>query len=205
MKKKLMFDVNEMNHFYDKDYFRNNSTRLAWYVFCYKFLTCVNSDWLKSIHSANAKNQVNMFRYITVSDEALVRWTLEIKTDKLLAEEKNGWQEKNGGKKPNGMHDSRQFSPQYAKIHQQVKESRSCQAAEEWNNLFWSMYKHIHPKFFEDRSSIGNSKQQGIGMMPHPDEDDYDPGNEATTETKVFAINDGEDNNDQIKVLAEIL
>jgi hypothetical protein len=205
MKKKQMFSFEEINNFYSSDSFSNNSTRQAWYVFCLKFLTCVNGEWLKCISGNQARNQVNMFRFITVSDEALVRWTLEIKEPKLIEEEKNGWPVNNGGRKPNGIHASRQYSNRYAIIHQQVKELRSSKAAEEWNNLFWSMYRYIHPKLFEDSSSEKSGINQIVGKTQHPDEDDYDPSNEKTApETKIFTFND-EENPDQMKVLADIL
>lgn len=74
-----MFDFDEIEHFYCDDYFESPPTRLAWFLYCYKFLTCVNGDWLRAINPAKARNQINLHRYITVSDEAFVRWVLEVK------------------------------------------------------------------------------------------------------------------------------
>jgi hypothetical protein len=191
MKKKKMFDCREMEYFYDEDHFNNNSTRQAWYIFCFKFVTCVNGDWLKSLNAANARNQVNMFRWVTVSDEAFVRWVLECKRLKLDDEEKNGWQNPPRGRKPCGMHDSRQYSQRYAEIHSYVKTMRNKKTAPEWNNLFWSMYRLVHPKLFVDPSSVMCDSVQGFIKVQQPEEDEYDPQNDK--ETKLFGFEGDEE------------
>ena len=203
MKREKMFNFEEMSHFYDEKYFGNIDTRRAWYIFCYKFLSCVNGEWLKSINPTNARNQVNLFRYITVSDEAFVRWVLEVKMPKLLQEQKEGWPGTNGGKKPNGMHDSRQYSQRYAEIHYQVKQFRSSKTAEEWNNLFWSIYRFIHPSYFTDPTSVVINSHS-LCKIQYPEEDEYDPESDKTAETKVFSFQ-SEENTDQIKMLKEII
>ena len=193
MKKSKMFETEEMNHFYDDKYFDNIATRQAWYVYCYKFLTCVNGEWLKSISPSNARNQVNLFRYVTVSDEAFVRWVLEVKRPKLLEEKKNGWPTSSGGRKPSGSHHSRQFSHRYAEIHYEVKHKRARDNSQDWNNLFWSMYRIIHTKLFLDPSSLLAMElgQSNYHKVVQPDEDDYQPNCE-TKETSVFAFKDEE-------------
>jgi hypothetical protein len=141
---------------------------------------------------------VNIFRFVTVSDEAFVRWTLEIKRPKLLEEENNGWPLPNGGRKPPGMHDSRQYSQRYAAIHQEIKKLRTTQNVQNWNNLFWSMYRYVQPKFFEDPSSLTSDSYQGFNRLQHPDEDEYDPDNDNNVETKVFSFQ-SEENPEQLK------
>ena len=174
MKKSLMFNLDEMDHFYDDEYFHNIATRQAWYVYCYKFLTCVNGEWLKSVKATHARYQVNLFRYVTVSDEAYVRWVLEVKKPKLIKEQLKGWPSNSGGRKPNGTHDSRQFFPRYAEIHYEVKKKRSYPNSHNWNNLFWSMYRIIHPKLFLDPLSLLALEQgQTNAKVARQDEDDY--------------------------------
>jgi hypothetical protein len=205
MKKNQMLDFDEIEHFYDVNYFTNNKTRTAWYIFCFKFLTCVNGEWLKSLNAVNARNQVNMYRFVTVSDEAFVRWVLEVKKPKLQREEKLGWPDSNKRRKPNGIHDSRQYSHRYAVIHQEVKEHRNGKIVQDWNNLFWSMYRYIHPKLFADPSSVVCDLNQGMNKTLHPDEDEYDPDNEKNVETKVFNFSDEENPDAMKQVLTNIV
>lgn len=201
-----MLDFEEIEHFYDETYFDNNKTRITWYIFCFKFLTCVNGEWLRSLNGANARSQTNMFRFVTVSDEAFVRWVLEVKKPKLLLEQQNGWPNSTKGRKskPNGIHDSRQFSGRYAIIHQQVKEHRNSKTFHNWNNLFWSMYRCIHPRLFADPSSVVCDVNQVVNKTLYPNEDEYDPDNEINVETKTFNIAEDE-NPDAMKVLRDIV
>ena len=181
-----MFDFNEIEHFYRDEYFDSGDTRKAWYLYCYKFLTCVNGDWLKSVNPSNARNQVHMFRYVTVSDEAFVRWVLEVKKVKLFDEKLHGWPVASGGKKPNGMHDSRQFSLRYAEIHSEVKKRRSDNNSHQWNNLFWSIYRLVQPKFFVDPTSLTSESLSGTMKVHIPDEDDYEPENQRVDTIIIF-------------------
>lgn len=141
----------------------------------------MNGDWLKSCNPSNARNQVYMFRYITPSDEAFVRWVLEVKKPKLLEEKKQGWQiVPSGGKvkkKPNGVHDSRQFSQRYAEIHLEVNKKRESLNAAQWSDLFWSSFKLVKPLYFADPSSFPCESLNGTNTLLQPEEDFYEPQN----------------------------
>jgi hypothetical protein len=192
-----MFDFDEIEHFYRDEYFDSQPTRLAWFLYCYKFLTCVNGEWLRAINPANARNQINVHRYITVSDEAFVRWVLQVKKNKLLEEKRQCWPiaSTGGKKKPNGMHDSRQFSHIYAEIHSEVKKRRSLSSiSHQWNNLFWSIYIIVKPKFFVDPSSVTCESLNGIIKVDAPDEDEYEPENQKK-DTICFGINQDDKKN----------
>ena len=192
-----MFDFDEIEHFYRDEYFDSQPTRLAWFLYCYKFLTCVNGEWLRAINPANARNQINVHRYITVSDEAFVRWVLQVKKNKLLEEKHQSWPIASAGgkKKPNGMHDSRQFSHIYAEIHSEVKKRRSFSSiSNQWNNLFWSIYMFVKPKFFVDPSSVACESLNGIIKVHAPDEDEYEPENQKV-DTVCFGINQEDEKN----------
>lgn len=41
---------------------------------------------MKSITGKKAQHKINMFKVITISDEAFTRWVLEIKLQKVMAE-----------------------------------------------------------------------------------------------------------------------
>ena len=199
-----MFDFTEIDHFYHDEHFDSPKTRFVWFVYCYKFLSCVNSDWLKSVNPSNARNQVNMFRFITVSDEAFVRWVLEVKKNKLLEEKRLGDSATKsiGKKKPNGMHDSRQFSHLYAEIHSDVKKRRSNIDTNNWNNLFWSLFEAVKPKYFVDPSSLVCESINGIIKIPSPEEDENEPEINQTV-TATFKV-DSVDDEDKSKYLEEL-
>ena len=149
------------------------------------------------INPANARNQINVHRYITVSDEAFVRWVLQVKKNKLLEEKHQSWPIASAGgkKKPNGMHDSRQFSHIYAEIHSEVKKRRSLSSiSNQWNNLFWSIYMFVKPKFFVDPSSVACESLNGIIKVHAPDEDEYEPENQKV-DTVCFGINQEDEKN----------
>lgn len=176
-----MFDFAEIEHFYRDEYFNSPKTQMAWFLYCYKFLTCVNGNWLKSVNPSNARNQVDMFLYLTVSDEALVRWVLELKVNKLLDEKIHGCPVGSvGKKKPNGMHDSRNFFYRYEEILEEVERRKSKIDPNQWNNLFWSIYRKREPKLFGNPSSV-------IRKFPIPDEDEDEPEN-LTKVTNIFNI-----------------
>jgi hypothetical protein len=195
-----MFDVDEMEHFYHDEYFDSPKTRMAWFLYCYKFLTCVNGDWLKSVNPSKARNQINMFRYVTVSDEAFVRWVLEVKMSKLLHEKMHGFPVASSGrKKPNGMHDSRQFSHRYAEIHSEVKKGRSNSGSHQWNNLFWSIYRIVKKQLFIDPSSIACESVNGTIKIHTPDEDEYEPEKQEVNTTILFNEEDEATSEDEAK------
>ena len=192
-----MFDFDEIEHFYRDEYFDSQPTRQAWFIYCYKFLACVNGEWLRNINPANARNQINLHRHITVSDEAFVRWVIQVKKNKLLEEKRQGWTIASAGgkKKPNGMHDSRQFSHIYAEIHSEVKKRRSLSSiSHQWNNLFWSIYIVVKPKFFVDPSSVTCESLNGIIKVDAPEEDEYEPENQKE-DTICFGINQDDNKN----------
>ena len=76
------------------------------------------------------------------------------------------------------MHDSRQFSHLYAEIHSEVKKRRALSSSHQWNNLFWSIYMVVKPKFFVDTSSVTCESLYGIIKVHVPDKDEYEPENQ---------------------------
>ena len=82
-----MFQIDDTKKFYSKEV--TKEIRLSWYIFAYKFLICVNSDWLKALSGNKAKLMVNMFKLVSVSDEAFTRWVLEVKYNRCLEDVKN--------------------------------------------------------------------------------------------------------------------
>jgi hypothetical protein len=189
-----MFDFDELEHFYNDEYFNSEATRYAWFRYCNMFLTCVNGDWLKAINPSNARNQVYMYRYITPSDEAFVRWVLEVKRSKLLDEKEQGWPvaASGGKKKPSGMHDSRQFSHKYAEIYSDVLKKRKSSSSNQWNHLYWSIFRLGKPDLFMDPSSVACQSMNGTIQVMQPDEDEYEPENQKIETIIIFNEEDAE-------------
>jgi hypothetical protein len=181
-----MFDVNLVEKFYSEEHFYNVEVIKAWYLFVYKLLPCVNNDWMVSLSNVNAKNKVNIFQLVTVSDEAFIRWLLYCKYPFLQEQQKLGWPKKDDGKKATkstGSHDSKKFLSEYASIYSKVKKIREdINLANKWNNLFWTLMVKKHAELFETSSKSIDEIEFGDNVNP-PDMDALDmTNNRAPTE-----------------------
>ena len=145
-----MFNLENCKEFYNPDV--PNSYRKSWYIFVFKFLVCVNSDFLKSLQGSQVKEENNMFNYISVSDEAFARWALEVKYLEVKLVLGNN-EEKKKFKKPQGPHKSIQYSSRYAVIYKEVLDGRSI-TTNAWNDYFWAFFKYYNPTLFHENSSI---------------------------------------------------
>ena len=141
-----MFPLEIMNKFYDDTI--PQEARAPWYIFVYKFVVCVNSELLRAISGAQAKEQRNIFNYITISDEAFARWVLETKYLKVQAEVATGESTKKVFQKPSGAHDSNRYSSRYNEIHKLVREGRSV-SKNKWNHLFGNILSYNIKFYFK--------------------------------------------------------
>jgi hypothetical protein len=73
-----MFDMKLMDHFYDPKYEKDENVVNAWYFYVLKFLPLVNKKWREATTPDKITNQTSMFHFITISDEALMRWFIQI-------------------------------------------------------------------------------------------------------------------------------
>jgi hypothetical protein len=196
MKRDKMFDLIELQNFYKDENFETNATRHAWFLFCFKFLTCVNGDWLRCLNGSAAKTQTSIFWFVTASDEAFVRWVLEVKTPKLLRQKEEGWPLTSGGKKPQGQHESRKFSHRYTEIYYEVKLMRSKQNASQWNNLFWSYYRMQKPYLFAEHPVTSVDSENGsLVKLKEPEMDDLNDKQLGSIGTTSFEIKMDDDIN----------
>ena len=118
-----MFPLEITNKFYDDSI--PKEARAPWYIFVYKFVVCVNGELLRAVSSAQAKEQRNIFNFITISDEAFARWVLETKFLKVQAEVASGESTKKAFQKPSRAHDSNRYASRYNEIHKLVREGCS--------------------------------------------------------------------------------
>lgn len=191
-----MFNVEDTSKFYDKNIPKD--IRRIWYIFAYRFLTCVNSDWLKAVSSSRVKSQTHMFRFISVSDEAYVRWILEVKRNKFMSlarQEAEHFGSKDFNKtfqKPKGFHDSTKFSSRYIEIHKQVKDGRKQQEDKDlWNAYFWAYFKRQNAMLFRETSNITREATSSAFKNSLPDEDEEMPIS-AYSETKEVELDEDE-------------
>jgi hypothetical protein len=149
---KQLFNIDHTNEFYHENDDLPRHVRFSWYMFAYRFLPCVNSDWLKCISGSQAKHCINMFKYITVSDEAFVRWVIECKKDKLEAEFNDPSKKYIDRKfeKPKGSHDSNKYLVRYNEIYEQVKRLRNDRNRSIYNNWFWTYFKKSNQQYFQE-------------------------------------------------------
>ena len=73
-----MFDLELMNFFYNPDYETDTNVVNAWYIYVLKFLPLVNKKWREATAPDKLTNASSMFLFISISDEALIRWFLNI-------------------------------------------------------------------------------------------------------------------------------
>ena len=68
--------VEHMKYFYNSDY--DDAVINGWYNYVLKFLPTVSKEWKDKISSNKVKDKSIIFQYVTISDEALVRWLVEL-------------------------------------------------------------------------------------------------------------------------------
>ncbi len=136
-----MFDVQLMKNFYSPDYEEDESVLEAWYYYVIKFLPLVNKQWRDSVSLDKLVNKQSMFHSITISDEALVRWFIQLWMPIMLKYQNEGWKEQ-GKSTGKGPHDTKANIKYYTLLHHEISMSRKdYNAAVRWNNLFWNEVK----------------------------------------------------------------
>ena len=163
-----MFDLEQTSQFYDPKV--PKGARKPWYLFVFKFLICVNGDLLKSLQGSQAKEQKNIFNYVSVSDEAFVRWVLEIKYREVSAESYNPQNESKTFQKPKGKHDSLIYASRYYEIYTEVLEGRKV-TRNDWNDVFWVYYKANHAILFRENSIISQESLARASQIPAMDDE----------------------------------
>ena len=90
-----MFDLGLMKYFYDPAYEKDESVINAWYIYVLKVLPTVSKGWKDATAPDKLTVETSIFKCITISDEAIMRWFLEIwipkltKSNKLASEKAN--------------------------------------------------------------------------------------------------------------------
>ena len=195
-----MFTVVITENFYDPKI--PVEARAPWYIFVYKFLVCLNGDLLKAISGAQAKEQRNIFNYITISDEAFATWVLEIRYLKVVEDMNNNSGKNPVFKKPTGQHDSNRYSSRYSEIHREVREGREI-TKNRWNDLFWYYFKIQNKILFLKKSIITHENMAASKRNEQPLEDeDYITSQVLVETTKPFE--DDEEDEDAIINLIEV-
>ena len=72
-----------MKFFYTSDYENDDAVINGWYNYVLKFLPTVSKEWKDKVSSNKVKDKSIIFQYVTISDEALVRWLVEVWLPKL--------------------------------------------------------------------------------------------------------------------------
>ena len=193
-----MLPLEISSKFYLTDKNLPKDVRKAWFIFAYNFLPCVNGEWLKCLSPAKAKQRTNMFRFISVSDEAYTRWLLEIKYNKVL-DDINSTDTENKDKKfekPKGAHDSCKFMHRYCAIYNEVDSGRTVETQTIYNNWFWTYYEKSYPAIFQDNSIITRemSTEAYIESRPDFDKDKLELSLNIITKTYNDIDNEDEDN-----------
>jgi hypothetical protein len=162
-----LFNLEIASQFYLEDEKLPMNIRKAWYVFANRFLPCVNGEWLKCLTGVRVKSRINMFTYISVSDEAFARWVLEVKHQKIMEEQENGFDVEKKFEKPKGAHDSNKFLSRYNEIHAEVKAGRTDHNKNIYNNWFWTYFKLHNSRLFQETSKITKNDMDNSKVVAH--------------------------------------
>jgi len=126
----------------------------AWYIFVYKLLPLVNEFWFKLMKSNYVSQAPNMYEHTTQSDQALVRWVILCKIEKLKDRKSKNWPEVDPhikGKKK-GPYDSKRnrhlYITECEKVKKKFREDEPDKTKRKWNDIFWAyMYVEHLAKF----------------------------------------------------------
>jgi hypothetical protein len=189
-----MFDLDLMNYFYDPDYENDMKVINAWYIYVFKILTIVSKKWRDSTAPDKLSNEKSMFSFITISDEALMRWLLIIwvanltkknsdhpnvtnsdkeNEDNTLGSKMINQDEKSKpSKKKRGPHDTNTKINIYTKLFHEIKKARSdYDTAVRWNLIFWSEVRRRNENILEETTA--SSKRSNFfahaSDLPLPD------------------------------------
>lgn len=151
--------------FYSVDSENDKSVRKMWYIFCYYFLPKINKDWKECLQSSRLRKKSFIFDHITVSDEAMTQWFLNVWEPKILKEKESNWllPERSYGE---GEHELRTGLKVYVEIYNKITYCRKLDngdAACRWNDIFWEEMVVNHPSAFTEYSS---QKQLDTTFVP---------------------------------------
>lgn len=147
-----MFDLNLMDFFYNPDYENDTNVINAWYVYVLKILAIVSKKWRDATAPEKLSNEKSMFSFISISDEALMRWFLIIWVSNL-ANKNPKEPNSNDGNKENleeneknmpskrkrGPHDTNAKLSIYTKLFHEISRARrDYNTAVRWNLIFWN-------------------------------------------------------------------
>jgi hypothetical protein len=172
-----MFDKNLMNHFYDSNYITNEIVLDAWFKYVYLFLPLVSKQWKDCVSGIRVKNQQIIFQIITVSDEALIQWLIELWFPRLDLKKNLNWP-KEGKSTGKGKHDIKEKRNEYAIIHSKLDNVRTkIENILLWNKKFWDMLSERKSELFEkkniDRPNRSLYKDMEIPLPGLNEDQDY--------------------------------
>lgn len=178
-----MFDVVLMNFFYNPDYETDEKVVNAWYIYVLKFLPLVNKKWREATAPDKLKNGASMFHFITISDEALMRWFIAIWVPILVTKKENELKKNELKKNDNedkedkpikrGPHDTNVKATIYTHLHHSITNARrNYNAAVRWNQIFWDEVKKRHSNFLTENGSLSSKTDKDLNHatdLPLPD------------------------------------
>lgn len=172
-----MFETNLMDFFYNPAYEQNQDVIDAWYIYVLKFLPLVNKKWRESTSPDNFVNEVSMFHFVTISDEAIMRWFIKIWMTKIMKknekenEEKEDEAEQDEKIKKRGPHDTNVNATIYTTLHHEVTIARrNYDAAVRWNLIFWDEVKKRNSTELDNINMPKKIRpSKCVGDLPLPD------------------------------------
>lgn len=203
-----MFDLGLMNFFYDPAYEKDENVINAWYLYVLKILPIVSKGWKDATAPDKLTVETSIFKCITISDEAIMRWFLEIwipiLTNKANEKPENSTKSEpeNNNEKPDnsiktpkkrGPHDTNVKLDSYTTLFHEIASARKkYSTAVRWNQIFWNEVKKRNETVLEEnKSAYQRSKSfKNVSQLCLPDL------NENQEFLATYNLNAQEDNDD---------
>jgi hypothetical protein len=188
--KESLFWIPLMKHFYDVNKEDDPDVLDAWYQYVFYYLPTVSKQWRISLNVDNLKNRRMMFPILSVSDEAVVQWFLEIMLEKVEERYKLGFKkEKDFGK---GKHDTNINIERYTILHSEISEKRkNYECVIRWNKLFWLEVEKKHADRFNKKRNMETTTKSSIkNTLPLPDMNEEEDIFEMYSQRKQQKFND---------------
>jgi hypothetical protein len=162
-------------------YFLNNAKEEdedvldGWYNYCFYFLTKVNKEWRDYIAPERLQQKNCIFEVITSSDEAIVRWFLQLWLPilkKELVDDPNQLRKNKG----EGPQDIKHNIDKYTNLYKEISTSRTKENKIKWNTLFWKEVekrnKDMYNKKEKQKYTYTHNKKQSQPLPGYDDDED---------------------------------
>jgi hypothetical protein len=189
--KDSLFWIPLMRHFYDKDKENDEDVLEGWYQYNYFFLSICSKQWSKNLSSDRLKYKDIIMKSVSESDEALVRWMLNLWYPIIQKWYDDGCRE-DDNKVGNGAHDAKRYRDRYTNLHNEISNIRRDENINlmlRWNSLFWHEVETRHKSMYQEKAIFRYHNTHINLSLPKADRFNQNLFNGMVTTTDTIAVN----------------